>query len=144
MKTSRPFGFRMTLGMTDFITAVMFIAGVIILVSGSIRPQLAIVPSTNTTLDIALLLAMPAVLAVIIGLASSADRRCADDFAHQLLATSAMIGMFTMIGVSALWAIDFIVEAIGTRGLRGPDMMAIGQIGWGASYLAFRIRGGVL
>lgn len=144
MAKSRPFRFRMTLGMTNFIVLVLLAAGVVILVNGSALPELALKPSTNPGRDIALLLASPALLAVILGIASSADRRCADDFAYQMLATSAMIGMFTMIGVNALWAIDPLREAIGMRDLRGPDMMAIGMIGWGASYVAFRVRGGLL
>jgi len=134
----------MTLGMTNLIAAVVLLAGIAILVNGSLLPELEIAPSASPARDIALLLAIPAVLAVIIGVGSSADRRCADDFAYQLLATSAMIGMFTMIGANAFWALDFVGDAIGIRGLRGPDMMAIGMVGWGVSYLAFRVRGGVL
>jgi hypothetical protein len=134
----------MTLGMTNLIAAVMLLAGIAILVNGSVLSELAIRQSTSSVRDIALLLAIPAVVAVVFGVGTSADRRCADDYAYQLLATSAMVGMFTMIGVSALWALDFLADAIAIRGLRGQDTMAIGMVGWGVGYFAFRIRGGVL
>jgi hypothetical protein len=133
----------MTLGMTDSIAVVMLFAGTAILVNGSVLSELAIRPSTSSARDIVLLLAIPAVFAVIFGFGTSADRRCADDFAFQLLATSAMVGMFTMIGVNTLWALDFLADAIDIRGLRGQDMMAIGMVGWGVGYFGFRIRGGV-
>jgi hypothetical protein len=144
MATPKALRFRMTLGMTDFIIGVMLIAGIIILYSGTIRPQSEIAPSASTALDMAVLLGFPAVLSVVIGVGSSADRRCVDDFANQLLATSALVGMFAMIGVNSLWAIDSLRDAIGVRGLRGSDMLAIGQVSWAVAYVAFRIRGGVL
>mgnify|MGYP000560229377 CR=1 FL=1 len=144
MASPKALRFRMSLGVTTFITTVMFLAGVVILARGSFLPELTLTPSSDPAIDIALLIGVPAILAVILAVGSAADRKCADDFAYQLLATSAMIGMFTIIGTNAIWAIDFLRDAIGIRDLRGPDMMAIGLVGWGVSYLAFRIRGGLM
>lgn len=141
MSTPKGLRFRMTLGITNLITFAMFLAGTIILVHGSYLPELALAPSIEPATDIALLLAVPAILAVILAIGSSADRRCADDYAYQLLATGAMVGMFAIIGANAIWAIDALRDAIGIRDLRGPDMMAIGMIGWFFGYLTFRVRG---
>jgi hypothetical protein len=137
----RGMSFRMTLGTTNLMAGLLFVAGIVILVNGSVGPELANASSTNPVRDIVLLLSATAILAVVIAVGSSADRRCADDYAYQLLATGAMVGMFAMIGANALWALDFVRDAVGIRGLRGQDMMAIGMVGWGVAYVTFRIRG---
>ena len=137
----RAFSFRMTLGTTNFVAVVMLVVGTIILVNGSLLPETAIQASTNPARDIAVLLAVSLVMAVLLALGSQADRRCADDYAYQLLATGAMIGMLTTIGANIFWALDFLPDAIGIRSMRGQDQMAIGMIGWGVAYFTFRIRG---
>jgi hypothetical protein len=137
----RAFSFRMTLGTANFVAAAMLAVGTTILVNGSLLPEMAIQASTNAARDVAVLLAGSLVLAVLLALGSQADRRCADDYAYQLLATGAMIGMFTTIGANIFWALDFLPDAIGIRDMRGQDQMAIGMIGWGVAYFTFRIRG---
>jgi hypothetical protein len=136
-----PFRFGITLGMTALIAVIVTIAGALILVNGSIQPELAIQASTHHLRDIAVLLLLPLILAVILAYASKADRRCSDDFGYQLLAAGAMVGMFTMMIASVVWSLDFLSDEIGIRGMRGQDQMAVGMIGWGVAYFTFRIRG---
>lgn len=135
------FSLRMTLGATTVIVVVMLVAGILMLVNGSLVPEFSIEPSTNPARDIAFLLAIPAVLGGLLAVGSKADRRCADDFAFQLLASGAVIGMFTMVVFNAFWALDFLPHAFGIRGMRGQDMMATGLIGWAAGYFTFRVKG---
>jgi hypothetical protein len=134
-------GFRMTLGASTFLMLAMLSLGILILVKGSLAPELSIEASANAVRDIAFLLAAPAVLGILFAILSRADRRCADDFAFQLLASGAMVGMLTMILFNAFWALDFLPDAFGVRGLRGQDMLAAGLLGWAFGYFTFRLRG---
>lgn len=135
------FGLRLTLGTTNIVAAILLIAGTLILVNGSLLPELSIQASTGPVRDIVLLLGGSLVLSWLLAFGSSADRRCADDYAFQLLASSALVGMLAMFLASALWALDFLPDALGIRGMRGQDQMAIGMVAWGVGYFTFRIRG---
>ena len=141
MSVMQRFGFRMTLGTTTLIALTAVVTGALILVNGSVQPELAIQASTNHPRDIAVLLALPLILAVLLALSSKADRRCADDYGYQLLAAGAMVGMFTMMIASVVWSLDFLSDEVGVRGMRGQDQMAVGLIGWGVAYFTFRTRG---
>lgn len=132
---------RLTLGTTNIVAAVLLLAGVAILVNGSLLPELSIQASTGPARDISLLLGGSLVLAWILAFGTSADRRCADDYAFQLLASGSIVGMFTMIIASVFWALDFLPDALGIRGMRGQDQMAIGMVAWAVGYFTFRIRG---
>jgi hypothetical protein len=131
----------MTLGTTALVALIVVVTGTLILVNGSVQPELAIKASTDHLRDIAVLLALPLILAVLLASSSKADRRCSDDYGYQLLAAGAMVGMFTMMIVSVVWSLDFLSDEIGIRGMRGQDQMAVGMIGWGVAYFTFRIRG---
>ena len=139
--TKHPLRFRTTLGVSALIAIIVTVAGVLILVTGSLQPELAIAASTNQPRDITVLLVLPLILAVILAFISRADRRCSDDYSYQLLAAGAMVGMFTMMIASVVWSLDFLSDEIGVRGMRGQDQMAVGMIGWGVAYFTFRIRG---
>jgi hypothetical protein len=134
-------GFRMTLGVTTAIMVVMLAVGGAILVNGSLATDFSIKPSTDSVRDIAFLLTIPVLLAWLVAIGSKADRRCGEDFALQLVAAGALVGMITMFLFHAFWALDFLPEALGVRGMRGQDTMATGLIGWAAGYFVFRIRG---
>lgn len=137
----RGFGFRMSLGVTTLMAATMLIVGILILVNGSLGPGFSIDPSTSPVSDIAFLLTIPVVLGGLLAVGSKADRRCSEDFALQLLASGALVGMFTMILAHSFWSLDFLRNAFDIRGMRGQDMMAIGLIGWAAGYFTFRVTG---
>jgi hypothetical protein len=133
--------FRMTLGVSTFLMITMLSLGILILVNGSLAPQIPIEASANVVRDIAFLLTVPAVLGILFAVLSRADRRCADDFAFQLLASGALVGMLTMFLFHTFWALDFLPDALGIRGLRGQDMLAAGLLGWACGYFTFRLRG---
>lgn len=139
--SKRGFRFRLTLGTANLIAAVLLIAGSVILVNGSFLPELSIPTSTEPVRDIALLLVGVLLLSLLLAIGTRADQRCAEDYAMQMLASAALVGMTTMMASSAFWAIDALPAALSVRGMRGQDQMAIGMIGWAIGYFTFRIRG---
>lgn len=135
------FSLRLTLGTTNVVAVVLLIAGVLILVNGSLLPEISIQASTGPARDIASLLGGAMALAWLLAIGTSADRRCADDYAWQLLASGALVGMVTMIVASAFWGLDFLPDSLGIRGMRGQDQMAIGMVAWAVGYFTFCVRG---
>ena len=132
---------KMTLGVATSIAVVMLIVGILTLVNGSLAPEFFIEVSKHPARDIAFLLAVPALIGGLLAIGSKADRRCADDYALQLLASGALVGMMTMVAFHAFWSLDFLPDAFGIRGMRGQDVMATGLIGWAAGYFTFRVKG---
>ena len=140
IKTGR-LGLRLSLGATNIITTVMLFVGILILINGSLLPKLSLQASTDSARDIVLLLVGSLALGWLLAVGTSADRRCSEDYAFQLLASGALVGMLATILASVVWALDFLPEALGLRGMRGQDQMAIGMIAWAVGYFTFRIRG---
>ncbi|WP_305096081.1 hypothetical protein [Croceibacterium aestuarii] len=132
---------RMTTTTADVMMASWIAIGAAILLHSGFRAETTIVPSANPWFEWTAIALGAALLAWLLASRSRLDRRCSEDYLYQLLATGAMVGMFTMLLASVPWALDFIRDAVGLRDLRGNDMLAIGLLGWGVGYFTFRIRG---
>jgi len=132
---------RMTTGTADVMMVCWIAIGTGILLKSGFWPVTAATPSANPWIEWVAIALGAVLLAWLLASRSRLDRRCSEDYLYQLLATGAMVGMFTMLIANIPWAIDSVQHAIGLRDLRSTDLLAIGLLGWGVGYFTFRIRG---
>ncbi|MEO9601634.1 hypothetical protein [Parasphingorhabdus sp.] len=116
----------------DWVFGALLIISGITLVHENFDPEPMI--AVEPMLKIAILAGLTLLVALIVTFFSALDRRHAEDYFFQLMASSAIVGIVTTMFVHIIW--DFVYGP-----LRGDGLMAIMMAGWSLGYFFYRIRG---
>lgn len=124
-------------GRTDLLFSVLFLLGIGLVAKA---PTQIFSPDGGTWGEVALALGATALLTLLTLWGSRFDRRCAEDYAFQMMAHAAFVAIPATLLVHALWNFRLLNRA----GLSTPtsgDIVGVMLISWAVAYAGYRIKG---
>ena len=135
----KPSFYKISVGKLDILMLVMVAAGVTLLFDGPDKATTHVV-TISIAAKAGLALLATALTALLATWGADMDRRCAEDYAFQLIANAAVIAVITTMFVHLIWDMNFLNE----MGLPKPasgDIIGVMMLSWAFGYYFYRARG---
>jgi len=139
MASYLPRALRTTVGKLDVLFALLALAAAFVLVRPSDLPDPIAVPLPQLVIG-SIAIGTTLVLALVAAIGARIDRRCAEDYAFQLMANAAVIAVTTTMMVNILWSVRRIAE-FGIAPPTGDQTVGVMLLAWSAGYAIYRVRG---
>lgn len=134
---SRPF--RTSIRTLDLSFAILALTGSFAILSGPDAPFAA--ESVAAPLVVGIVaIAGTVVLTVLASVAAAFDRRSTEDYAHQLIANAAVIGLLASFAMGLIWNTGILTRA----GVPPPSVdqfCGVMMLAWACGYSVYRVRG---